>query len=75
MGEIVTGPELASRAVQAEQLGYHAVVVPDHLLEQLSPVVAMATVAAVTSTLRVSAFVLNNDFASPSGAGAGLGQC
>src|SRR5215470_5960242 len=27
MGEIVTGPELAARAVQAEQLGYHAVVV------------------------------------------------
>jgi len=65
MGEIVTGPELASRAVQAEQLGYHAVVVPDHLLEQLSPVVAMATVAAVTSTLRVSAFVLNNDLRHP----------
>jgi probable F420-dependent oxidoreductase len=65
MGEIVTGPDLAARAVQAERLGYHAVVVPDHLLEQLSPVVAMATVAAVTSTLRVSAFVLNNDLRHP----------
>ena len=65
MGEIVSGAELAARAVQAEQLGYHAVVVPDHLINQLSPMVAMATVAAATSTLRVSAFVLNNDLRHP----------
>lgn len=65
VGEVVTGPELAARAVQAEQLGYYGVVVPDHLVDQLSPVVAMATVAAATSTLRVSAFVLNNDLRHP----------
>src|SRR5262245_591028 len=65
MSEVVTGPELAARAVHAEQLGYHAALFPDHLLDQLSPVVAMATVAAVTSTLRVSAFVLNNDLRHP----------
>jgi probable F420-dependent oxidoreductase len=64
-GHIVTGPELAERARRAEQLGYHALVVPDHLIGQLSPVVAMATVAAATSTLRVSAFVLNNDLRHP----------
>jgi probable F420-dependent oxidoreductase len=63
--EIVPGPELAARARRAEQLGYHALVVPDHLLGQLSPVVAMATVAAATSTLRVSAFVMNNDLRHP----------
>jgi len=63
--EIVTGAELAERARRAEQLGYHGLVVPDHLLEQLSPVVAMATVAAATSTLRVSGFVLNNDLRHP----------
>jgi probable F420-dependent oxidoreductase len=40
-------------------------VLPDHLLGQLSPVVAMATVAAATSTLRFSAFVLNNDLRHP----------
>src|SRR4051794_18735296 len=62
---IVTGPELATRARRAEQLGYHALVVPDHLLGQLSPTVAMATVAAATSTLRVSAFVMNNDLRHP----------
>jgi probable F420-dependent oxidoreductase len=63
--EIVTGPELAARARRAEQMGYHALAIPDHLLSQLSPLVAMATVAAATSTLRVSAFVLNNDLRHP----------
>jgi probable F420-dependent oxidoreductase len=63
--EIVDGAELAARARRAEQLGYHALVVPDHLLGQLSPVVAMASVAAATSTLRVSAFVMNNDLRHP----------
>jgi probable F420-dependent oxidoreductase len=62
---IVTGPELAERARRAEQMGYHALVLPDHLIEQLSPVVTMATVAAMTSSLRVSAFVLNNDLRHP----------
>jgi probable F420-dependent oxidoreductase len=63
--EIVTGAELASRARRAEQMGYHALALPDHLLGQLSPVVAMATVAAATSELRVSAFVTNNDLRHP----------
>ena len=65
IGEVVTGSELAARARQAEDLGYHAVVVPDHLLGRLSPIVAMASVAAVTTTLRVSAFVMNNDLRHP----------
>jgi probable F420-dependent oxidoreductase len=63
--QIVSGPELAARARRAEQLGYHALVIPDHLLPQFSPVVAMATVAAATSTLRISAFVHNNDLRHP----------
>jgi probable F420-dependent oxidoreductase len=62
---IVTGPELAERARRAEGMGYHALVFPDHLVDQFSPTVAMATVAAVTSTLRVAAFVLNNDLRHP----------
>lgn len=60
-----TGPQLAAEAIRAEQMGYHALVLPDHLLGQLSPVVAMATVAAATTTLRTSAFVLNNDLRHP----------
>jgi len=63
--DIVSGPELAARAQRAEQLGYHALVIPDHLLAQLSPTVALATVAAATSTIRMSAFVYNNDLRHP----------
>ncbi|MGI8414723.1 MAG: TIGR03621 family F420-dependent LLM class oxidoreductase [Nakamurella sp.] len=63
--EIVDGAELAARARRAESMGYHSVVLPDHLLGQLSPVVTMATVAAATSTLRMSAFVMNNDLRHP----------
>ena len=39
---IVTGPELAERARRAEGMGYHALVFPDHLVDQFSPTVAMA---------------------------------
>jgi hypothetical protein len=63
--EIVDGAKLAARAQRAEQMGYHSLVPPDHLLGQLSPVATMATVAAATSTLRVSAFVMNNDLRHP----------
>src|SRR3954466_4838921 len=63
--EIVPGPELAARARRAEQMGYHALVIPDHLLGQFSPTIALATVAAATQTIRVAAFVHNNDLRHP----------
>ncbi len=62
---VMTGPQLAEMARRAEDVGYHALVIPDHLLDQLSPVVAMTAIAAATSTLRVGAFVLNNDLRHP----------
>ena len=57
--------ELGERARRAEALGYHALVIPDHVLDQLSPVPAMAVIAAATERLRVSAFVFNNDLRHP----------
>ncbi|MBV9822600.1 MAG: LLM class flavin-dependent oxidoreductase, partial [Actinobacteria bacterium] len=63
--EVVPGAELAARARRAEQLGYHALVIPDHLLGQLSPTIALATVAAATETVRLAAFVHNNDLRHP----------
>ncbi len=62
---IVPGPELAETARRAEGQGYHALVIPDHLIGQFSPTVAMTAIAAATSTLRVSAFVFNNDLRHP----------
>jgi len=62
---IVPGPELIAAARRAETLGYHALVVPDHLIPQLGPIAAMTWIAAATERLRVSAFVLNNDLRHP----------
>jgi probable F420-dependent oxidoreductase len=56
---------LAERARRAEDAGFHALVVPDHLIDQLSPVPAMAVIAAATERLRIGAFVLNNDLRHP----------
>ncbi len=63
--EIVSGSELAERARRAEAIGYHALVIPDHLIPQLAPIAAMAWIAAATERLRVAAFVFNNDLRHP----------
>jgi probable F420-dependent oxidoreductase len=63
--EPVSARELGEKARHAEALGYHALVIPDHLLDQLSPVPAMAVIAAATERLRIGAFVLNNDLRHP----------
>ena len=59
------GKTLAAEARRAELMGYHALVVPDHLIEQLSPIPALATIAAATDRLRIAAFVHNNDLRHP----------
>jgi probable F420-dependent oxidoreductase len=62
---VTTGPDLAAKARRAEEMGYYALVLPDHLVGLPSPTVTMATVAAATTSLRVGAFVLNNDLRHP----------
>lgn len=52
-------------ARRAEELGYGALLVPDHLSQQLSPIAAIATAAAATATLRIGGFVFANDFRHP----------
>ncbi len=52
-------------ARRAEELGYDALVMPDHLGRQLSPISALAAAAAVTSRLRVGSFVYANDYRHP----------
>ena len=62
---VMDGPALAAEARRAEAMGFTALVVPDHLIEQLSPIPALATIAAATERLRISAFVHNNDLRHP----------
>ena len=57
--------ELADLARRAEAIGFHALVIPDHLIPQLSPVPAMATIAAATTRSASATFVLNNDLRHP----------
>lgn len=57
--------EWTALARRAEELGYSAVLVPDHLGQQLSPIAAMATAAAATRSLRIGGFVFANDFRHP----------
>ena len=64
-GEIADGRALAADARRAESMGYSAMVLPDHLVEQLAPIPVLATVAAATERLRIAPFVLNNDLRHP----------
>jgi probable F420-dependent oxidoreductase len=57
--------ELGERARAAEDLGVTTFVLPDHLVPQLAPVPYLATVAALSEKLRISAFVHNNDLRHP----------
>jgi len=63
--DVTSARELAERARAAEDLGVTTFVLPDHLIPQLAPIPYLATVAAVTERLRISAFVHNNDLRHP----------
>jgi probable F420-dependent oxidoreductase len=60
-----TGAEWCALARRFEDEGYDVVSLPDHLGPQFAPVPALAAVAAVTSRVRLSMFVLANDFRNP----------
>jgi probable F420-dependent oxidoreductase len=53
---------------RADDAGYYSLSVPDHLgpsLPQLAPLVALSAAAALTSRLRLTVTVLDNDFRHP----------
>jgi probable F420-dependent oxidoreductase len=60
-----SGEAWLTLARRAESLGYDALLVPDHLGNQLSPIAALAAAAAVTSRLRIGPYVFANDFRHP----------
>jgi probable F420-dependent oxidoreductase len=62
---IASLPELRETVRHAEAIGIDTLVVPDHLIEQLSPVPALTAIAALSDRLRLSAFVHNNDLRHP----------
>jgi probable F420-dependent oxidoreductase len=62
---IVSLDQLRETVKRAEAIGVDSLVIPDHLIEQLSPIAGMTAIVALTDRLRVSAFVLNNDLRHP----------
>jgi probable F420-dependent oxidoreductase len=63
---VTDGRDLAERARRAESVGVTTFAIPDHLVEgNYAPIPYLATVAAATTTLRIAAFVHNNDLRHP----------
>jgi probable F420-dependent oxidoreductase len=60
-----SGAEWIVKAQRAEALGYATFLVPDTLGSTLSPIPALAAVAATTHTIRLGTYVLANDLRHP----------
>src|SRR3989442_5390823 len=52
-------------ARRAEALGYDTLLMPDHITDQLAPMLALTAAAEATTTLRVGSFVFANDYRNP----------
>jgi probable F420-dependent oxidoreductase len=50
---------------RAEELGYAAVYVTDHLGRGLAPIAALAVAAAASTSIRIGSYVFANDFRHP----------
>lgn len=61
----VTAASWAALARRCEDLGYHRLTVSDHLDDQLGPIASLTAAACATTTLRVGALVLCNDYRHP----------
>ncbi len=57
--------DLIESARKAEDLGYAAFGLPDHLDNQYAPMIALAAVAEATSTIELQPLVLANDYRHP----------
>ena len=60
-----TAGEWAELARKVEGLGYSTLTCADHLDEQFAPIPALTAAASATTTLRVGAMVLANDYRHP----------
>jgi probable F420-dependent oxidoreductase len=59
------GKAWADLARRVESLGFSTLFMPDHFGDQLAPIPALAAAAAATTSLRVGALVLDNDYKHP----------
>src|SRR5437773_8365640 len=65
-GGAPSGEEWLARARRIEALGYSTLAMPDHMVGGAwAPLVALAALAPVTTTLRLGGLVIDNDFRNP----------
>lgn len=57
--------EFVDQVRAIEDLGYDALMLSDHLVDQFAPIAALSVAAAVTTRLRLGTFVFNNDLRHP----------
>src|SRR5437870_5018923 len=60
-----SGEHWRETARRAEALGYDALLMPDHITDQLAPLPALVAAADATKRLRVGSFVFDNDYRNP----------
>jgi probable F420-dependent oxidoreductase len=60
-----TWTQLRQRATTAETLGYATIVMPDHLRNQLPPLVTLSALAAVTTTIKLGTMTLATTIRDP----------
>lgn len=66
--QVSTAPDAAAwteLARRVEGSGYDVLTMPDHFTDQLAPMPALMTAAAVTERLRIGALVFDNDYKHP----------
>ena len=64
-GSAESRTDWVGQARKAEDLGYSTFLLPDHFVNELATVPALAIAAEATQTLRVGSFVFDNDFRHP----------
>ncbi len=64
-GLVNDAADFLDNARRAEDLGYDALAIADHLGDQLAPLLALTAAAGVTSTLKLQTLVLANDYRHP----------
>lgn len=60
-----SGERWIALAKRAEELGYDSLLMPDHVIRQLSPIPALTAAAMATTRLRVGVHVFDNDYRNP----------
>ena len=64
-GGIDPAADVVALGRRAEELGYHAVYVTDHIGRRRSPLAVLGALAVATSRVRIGGYVFANDFRHP----------